>query len=359
MTKALILAGGYGTRLRPLTLTRPKPLVEFCNKPILFHQIDALVQAGVTEIVLAVSYMCDMLKKEVDVYSRKRGVDVVFSKEDEPLGTGGPLALAKEYLKGDKPFFVLNSDVICDYPFKEMMTHHLIVGAEGTIAVVKVDDPSKYGVVVSDETSKILQFVEKPKDFISNKINAGIYLLNPSVLDRIPLRPVSIEKETFPQMALDQTLYCFRLQSFWMDIGQPHDYLMGSKLYLQHLKLNNPKNLGHCSFEHKNGLIHNTVTFGDGCFIGENVVIGHDCKIGEGVHLDNCVILSNTTIKSHGYIDNSLIGWRCTIGEWARIQNCSVLGENVVVQDEVLINGCKVLPQKCISESLYTSKIIM
>ena len=117
--KALILVGGYGTRLRPLTLSKPKPLVEFANKPILLHQIEALVQCGVNHVVLAVSYQADQLEQEMQVEAARLGITITFSHEREPLGTAGPLALSREVLaKDDEPFFVLNSDVICDFPFK-------------------------------------------------------------------------------------------------------------------------------------------------------------------------------------------------------------------------------------------------
>lgn len=226
--RALILVGGYGTRLRPLTLSRPKPLVEFANKPMLLHQMEALVAAGVTEIVLAVSYRAEQMEQELSEEAKKLGVSLVFSHETEPLGTAGPLALAKDILgSSDVPFFVLNSDIICEFPFKDMMAFHHSHGQEGTIVVTKVEEPSKYGVVVYGEQGRIQSFIEKPQEFVSNKINAGMYILNPSVLRRIQLRPTSIEKEVFPEMVDDGQLYAMELQGFWMDVGQPRDFLTG------------------------------------------------------------------------------------------------------------------------------------
>lgn len=226
--RALILVGGYGTRLRPLTLSRPKPLVEFANKPILLHQIEALVQAGVTEVILAVSYRAEQMEMELTEEAKKLGTNLIFSHESEPLGTAGPIVLAAEYLnKNSEPFFVLNSDIICEFPFRELAQFHRSHGQEGTIVVTKVEEPSKYGVVVYKENGCIESFIEKPQEFISNKINAGIYILNPTVLKRIKLQPTSIEKEVFPGMANDSQLYAFELQGFWMDVGQPRDFLTG------------------------------------------------------------------------------------------------------------------------------------
>jgi len=226
--KAVILVGGYGTRLRPLTLSRPKPLVEFANKPMLLYQMEALQKAGVTEIVLAVSYRAEQMEEELTAEAEKIGVKLIFSLENEPLGTAGPLALAKQFLKdSDTPFYVLNSDIICEFPFREMYQFHLSHGGEGTIVVTKVEEPSKYGVVLYNEKGKIQDFIEKPQEFVSNKINAGLYILSLQVLDRIEVKPTSIEKEVFPQMANDGVLYAMELQGFWMDVGQPKDFLVG------------------------------------------------------------------------------------------------------------------------------------
>ncbi|EMR70143.1 putative mannose-1-phosphate guanyltransferase protein [Eutypa lata UCREL1] len=165
--KALILVGGFGTRLRPLTLTMPKPLVEFANKPMIMHQIEALAAVGVTDVVLAVNYRPEIMERVLGEYGDKLGVKIHFSLEPEPLGTAGPLKLAEEILsKNDEPFFVLNSDVTCEYPFKEIAEFHKAHGEEGTIVVTKVEEPSKYGVIVHkpNHPSRIDRFVEKPVD---------------------------------------------------------------------------------------------------------------------------------------------------------------------------------------------------
>jgi len=179
-------------------------------------------------------------------FESKLGIKITCSQETEPLGTAGPLALARDKLvdgSGD-PFFVLNSDVISEYPFAELIEFHRAHGGEATIMVTKVDEPSKYGVVVMEEgTGKVERFVEKPKVFVGNKINAGIYLLNPSVLDRIELKPTSIEKEVFPRIAADEALFAMVLPGFWMDIGQPRDYITGLRLYLDSLRKKAPARL--------------------------------------------------------------------------------------------------------------------
>jgi mannose-1-phosphate guanylyltransferase len=200
--KALILVGGYGTRLRPLTLSCPKPLVEFANKPMVMHQVEALVAAGVTHVILAVSYQAEMLEQEMKKEEKRLKIKISFSYESEPLGTAGPLALARALLTSDgnnEPFFVLNSDVICNFPFLEMIEFQRKHGCEGTIVVTKVDEPSKYGVVVYEQSSgRIDRFVEKPQEFVSNKINAGLYIFTPDILKRIEVRSPATHLQTCP-----------------------------------------------------------------------------------------------------------------------------------------------------------------
>lgn len=359
--KALILVGGYGTRLRPLTLSRPKPLVEFANKPILLHQIEALVDCGVAHVVLAVSYQADQLEQEMQVEAARLGINISFSHEKEPLGTAGPLALAREILgQDDEPFFVLNSDVICDFPFREMVAFHKGHGKEGTIVVTKVEEPSKYGVVIYEQSSgKISSFVEKPQEFVSNKINAGLYIFSPSILDRIEVKPTSIEKEVFPCQAEDGQLYCMELAGFWMDVGQPADFLTGMCLYLTSLGQKNSSLLSKGPCLVGNVIVDPTARVGNNCVIGPNVTLGPGVVVEEGVCIKRSTVLKGARIKQHSWMDSCIIGWNCTVGQWVRMENVCVLGEDVTVKDEVYVNGGKVLPHKSIATSVTEPQIIM
>ncbi|KAF1343712.1 mannose-1-phosphate guanyltransferase [Delphinella strobiligena] len=363
--KALILVGGFGTRLRPLTLTLPKPLVEFGNKPMILHQVEALAAAGVTDIVLAVNYRPEIMTQALKKYEETYNVKIEFSVETEPLGTAGPLKLAEKILgKDDTPFFVLNSDVICDYPFKQLADFHKAHGEEGTIVVTKVEEPSKYGVVVHkpNHASRIDRFVEKPVEFVGNRINAGIYILNPSVLKRIELRPTSIEQETFPSMTKDGQLHSFDLEGFWMDVGQPKDFLSGTCLYLSSLAKKGSKELTSTSepFIHGgNVMIDPSATIGKNCKIGPNVVIGPNCVIGDGVRLQRCVLLSASKIKEHAWVKSTIVGWNSVVGRWARLENICVLGDDVTIGDEIYVNGGSVLPHKSIKQNVEIPAIIM
>uniref|UniRef100_A0A3P8YSZ8 mannose-1-phosphate guanylyltransferase n=1 Tax=Esox lucius TaxID=8010 RepID=A0A3P8YSZ8_ESOLU len=378
--KALILVGGYGTRLRPLTLSVPKPLVEFANKPILLHQVEALVKAGVDHVILAVSYMSDLLEREMRVQEERLGIKISLSHEKEPLGTAGPLALARELLTdNDEPFFVLNSDVICDFPFEDMLKFHKHHGREGTISlravrlqparsptsavcsqVTKVEEPSKYGVVVYEaENGRIHRFVEKPQVFVSNKINAGMYIFSPSMLKRIQLRPTSIEKEIFPLMAEENHLYAMELQGFWMDIGQPKDFLTGMCMYLQSVRQTAPDRLTTGTGFLGNVLVDPTAVIGQNCTIGPNVTIGAGVVLEDGVRIKRCTVLKGSRVRSHSWLESCIVGWSSSVGQWVRMENVTVLGEDVIVNDELYLNGANVLPHKSITDSVPEPRIIM
>ena len=372
--KALILVGGFGTRLRPLTLTVPKPLVEFCNLAILEHQVAALAEVGVSEVVLAVSYRPDAMETALAALAAKYRVSISASVEEEPLGTAGPLALAAERLRSVGPgghFFVFNSDVACEYPLKALLAAQLANGGEGTLCVTRVSEPSKYGVVVSNAAAQIEHFVEKPQTFVGNHINAGLYVFTPAILDRIerrgadgallPLKPMSIEKDVFPAMAAARVLHAFDLPGYWMDIGQPRDYLTGVGLHLASLRRRAPAALAPAGEGIRdNVLIDASATVGAGCLLGPDVVVGPGCVIESGARIARSTLLAGTRVCSHALVADSIIGWRCTLGRWSRVEAFAVLGEDVQVADEKVIHGAIILPHKGIKEShLKQGEIVM
>ncbi|XP_078446740.1 putative mannose-1-phosphate guanylyltransferase 1 isoform X2 [Wolffia australiana] len=295
-------------------------------------------------------------------YEVKLGIKIICSQETEPLGTAGPLALARDKLDdgSGEPFFVLNSDVISEYPLAEMILFHKAHASEASIMVTQVEEPSKYGVVVmEEETGKVEKFVEKPKTFVGNKINAGIYLLNPSVLGRIQLRPTSIEKEVFPAIAAEGKLHAMVLQGFWMDIGQPRDYITGLRLYLGSLRKQAPAVLAAGPHVLGNVLVHETATVGEGCLIGPDVAIGPGCVVEPGVRLARCTLMRGARVKKHACVSRSIVGWHSTVGCWARVENMTILGEDVHVGDEIYTNGGVVLPHKEIKSSILHPEIVM
>lgn len=172
-------------------------------------------KVGCTEVILAINYQADKILSALKEIEQKYNIKITCSKEPEAMGTAGPIKLAEEHLLQlgeDGLFFVFNSDIVCDYPLQEMIDFQKTHKAEGTIVLSSVEDPSRFGVVVTDEHGQVQRFVEKPKEFISNKINAGIYLLSTRVIKRVPLRFCMIEKEVFPEMAKDGQLYSISLK---------------------------------------------------------------------------------------------------------------------------------------------------
>eukprot|EP00158_Paraphelidium_tribonemae_P001828 Partr_v1_DN24856_c0_g1_i2_m29924 putative mannose-1-phosphate guanyltransferase len=226
--------------------------------------------------------------------------------------------------------------------------------------VTKVEEPSKYGVVVNHPGSSLIErFVEKPQEYVSNKINAGIYIFNPSILDRIENRPTSIEKEIFPLIAKDNQLHAMDLPGFWMDVGQPKDFLTGTGLYLSSLASKQSKDISSAPFVTGPVLIHPTAKVGENCKIGPSVVIGPNCVIGDGVRLQKCVIMDGARVKSFSWVNQSIVGWNSSVGRWSRLEGVSVLGDDVQIADELYINGGCILPHKSISANISEPKIVM
>ncbi|EDO06623.1 putative mannose-1-phosphate guanyltransferase [Babesia bovis T2Bo] len=415
--KCVILAGGHGTRLRPLTLTVPKPMIPFCNRPIVEYQIKASKEAGVDHIILAISHEQNNMVPMIKELSERCNIRIDCSIEKESLGTAGPLKLAKNLIcdpaDNCKEFLVLNSDIICSYPFAEMISAHRKNNADATILVTKTTHPSDFGVIVHDETYRIHEFVEKPSQFISNQINAGIYVLNKNMLDYIPDGSVSIERYLFPTMVAMGRTYCHPLNGLWADIGKPSDYIRAQQLYLtgrpkdeeimmlrcegdseddyikeSHVMLktqggllvrlrnvNNsamkdplegePADISSFSFIGANVIIrppviiHPTSSIGRGCVLGPNVCIGPNTVVGEGCRIVRTTILDGVRLNGHVYIEGSIIGWESQLESWARIEGLTVLGKDVKVGEGLFVRGSIVLPHKSITTSVYESGTII
>lgn len=230
--KAIVLVGGFGTRLRPLTLDTPKQMLPVVDRPMIEWVVSHLGEHGVDLVVLALGYRPEPF---IERYAGGRcaGVELHYAVEDEPLDTAGAIRFAAEHAGIDptiegEPLLVLNGDVLTDLDITAQLAVHRAAGAEGTIHLTPVDDPSRYGVVPLDDDGRVIEFVEKPPrdEAPSNWINAGTYVLERSALTRIPPgRRVSIERETFPAMVADGTLYGYQSEDYWIDTGTPETYI--------------------------------------------------------------------------------------------------------------------------------------
>lgn len=331
VTKAIILVGGWGTRLRPLTLTVPKPLVPFCNRPMLEYQIEKLVQAGVRTIILAVNYFSELIIRECEKYERVFGVEIIYSKEDQPLGTGGPLALARRFLEGHS-FFVMNSDICSNADLVAMRDAFVRSDCLAMIMTYPVEDPAKYGLIETDG-DRIVSFIEKPKTHEPKRgpwiINAGMYVFSDEILRHIELKETSLETAIFPQLAGRGQLAQFPHDGYWMDIGQIKDYLDGQRLFLSSMP------------QEKQGRNASPSISAE-----DNVVIGKNVKIGKNTVLKNCTIFSNTTIGDNCVVKDSVVGWFCALGDNVRIEDTSALGTGVHINEGTHIKSAKVQPNE-------------
>jgi mannose-1-phosphate guanylyltransferase len=339
--KGLILAGGKGTRLRPLTLNTPKPVVPVANSPFLLFQIDLMRSAGIDEIILSLSYQPrkieDLLKDGSDY-----GVWIRYAVEGTPLGTGGAFKNAEEHI--DSTAVVFNGDVLTDIDLAAVVAHHRKKGAVATIVLTPVENPSAYGLVETNTDGWIQRFIEKPgpDEITCNTINAGIYVLEPSVLKYMPKgEPYSFERGLFPTLLEHkEPVLSFISANYWIDIGTPQKYLEVHHDILSN-KFASPRvaksaldraTLPGGTVVDEKSLIDQDVTIREGVRI-ENSVIGKNCKIDVGVHIVDSVLWSGTTIDADARIVGSLVGKGCYIGRSANLRSGVVLGDKSVVTD--------------------------
>lgn len=318
--QAVILAGGLGTRLRPLTYTRPKALLPLLNKPMVVHIIRSLPR-GVREIILASNYLTSMLKKyfeEVDV-----GRDISVVEERKPMGTAGAVKNLEEYL--DNTFLVFNGDIITSLDVSAFLHFHKRKGGLGTIALKQVENPMAFGMVQLNEKGRIERFKEKPKkeEIFSNLINAGVYALHCDILSYIPKnKKVSIEKEIFPKI-LERGMYGYPFHGYWADAGTLKSFLEANSLLLERFGSSISKGAS-MRLESK---IEDPVAIGEessliGGEIGPHVSIGNQCILEE-VRISNSVLLNNVT-ASRAQIMDSILGQGVVVNEGAKLEDCIV-----------------------------------
>ncbi|MEM3010664.1 MAG: NDP-sugar synthase [Candidatus Bathyarchaeia archaeon] len=363
--KAVVLAGGVGTRLRPLTCTRPKLLFPIGNKPLLDWTLERLAESGVEEVVLAVNYMAETFMRHYG--ETKYGMKITYSLEDRPLKTGGAIKNAEKLLSQKEPFLVLNGDIFTAIDYRALLKKHEENEATATIALREVEDPTRYGSVELAENNRIKRFVEKPEKgkAPSNIINAGIYVLEPEVFRFIPNnRPVSIEREVFPKLTNRKRLYGYVFADLWVDIGEPLDYLKANKLfletYLKKSQTGNNLNIEKDAEIIDPTVISDAVNIGEKSKIGPFTSIGEKVSVGKGVHIENSIVLPNTKICDFASIKSAIIGQGVYIGKWVKIEEKCILGDYVTINDKVtLTSGVSVCPSKEISESVLTPKNIM
>jgi mannose-1-phosphate guanylyltransferase len=347
--KAIVLVGGEGTRLRPLTYTTPKPLLPIANEPFLERQLTWLARHGIDEVVLSLGYLPDAFSAHFPA-DRFGDLTLRYAVEDEPLGTAGGIRYAAEVSGIDERFVVCNGDVLTTLDLTEMVRFHDGQGGEATIHLCRVDDPSAFGVVPTRPDGQVIAFVEKPprEKAPSHWINAGTYVLEPSVLDRIPPRfTVSIERETFPRM-LDRRGRLFALQSdaYWIDIGTPGKYVEANGDVISR-ELGTPPARG--AVEAAPGVwtqgdvsiaadarVEPPVLFGEGSIVAAGArvgraVLGPGCEVAAGACALRSVMLDGARLEPDAQAVDAVVGPDAVLEERAVARDCTVIGAGATV----------------------------
>lgn len=340
--QALILAGGKGTRLRPLTVYTPKPIVPVVNRPFLLYQLDILVKAGITRVTLSLSYQPNKIEDLIGD-SSDLGVDLKFITEPSPLGTAGAFRFSNN--DAEETTLVLNGDILTDLDISEIIATHEKFSSEVTIALKKVDDPSKYGLVHMDSGGRITRFIEKPKvGETSNPaittINAGIYVLEPTVRDLIAKdENVSFEYGVFPALLNAQRRFYGHdlMGAYWLDIGTPESYLKAN------LDILSGKVKDVHAVSEKDSDIATAAA------IDENSVFGHECVIKPNVRIANSVLGSGVHVDEKAVIENSVIWPHCRISASSDVRECvigrgSYIGKNAVLRPGSVIGDKAIIP---------------
>ena len=357
--KAIILAGGLGTRLRPLTYNTPKSLVPVLNRPFLEYVLRRLKEHGVDEVILAMSHLASPIEACFGDGSRL-GLKISYVLEKSALGTAGAVKNVAELVSDS--FFVLNGDIFSDLDFSAMLAFHCKNKAKATIALTPVDNPTHYGLIETDRCSRVTRFLEKPRpeEVTTNMINAGTYVLEPGVLEMIPpSQEHSFERKVFPSMlARGDAVYAFPSSGYWIDIGNPEKY---SQLNFDLLSGKGGQygfNHGHEIIIGRGSHIHPTARFkgpllvGDNCTIGKGVVItgpsviGQECRIEDGAVVSNSVIWQKVTIGSGCRFISSIAAGGCQLQAGSKA-NRAVLGDSVTISSGYkLETGARVEPDK-------------
>lgn len=337
--QAVILVGGFATRLRPLTDNRPKALLPILNKPMILHLVDK-VKDIVDEVVLAVNYGKDHLEEYFQEHDC--GVSVILHPEDEPLGTGGAIKNAEQYI--NDTFLAFNGDIITSMDIKNFIKFHREKGGLGALALWEVEDPTRFGIIAIDENNQITRFLEKPKpeEIFSHFINAGTYCLEPEILDVIPKdRKVSIEREIYPNV-LDKKLFGLVFQGYWFDAGTPEIYIETQremmKFHLADGSLSPEETTGAGSVIANSAEIASNVLIGKNCEIGENAMIGPNIFIGDNVKLGGNCRLSDAVIDSGTQVGSNVTGSQIILGRNNIVDSGLELPVGLVTGDEYKVD---------------------
>ena len=360
--QAVVLVGGEGTRLRPITSRVPKPVVPLVGRPFVGFILENLARHGVSQAVFSAGYLAHALEAAIGDGARY-GLSVRYVFEDQPLGTAGAIRNAEGEL-GDGCLFAFNGDVLTDVDLSAMIAFHRERGGLATILLTRVDDPRRYGLVETADDGRVLRFLEKPGAEYAVPahgalINAGVYVLEHEVLAGIvPGQPSSIERDVFPGLAEAGQLYAFVGDGYWRDIGTPESYLQAHFDLLQRtLTTSVAADVGESYLyvapdaEVAPGArvvppahVAGGTTLGPGARVGPLAVVGAGCRIGEGAEVVESVLQDNVTVGVHSRVGRSVVGQQTSVGDDSVVLD-AVVGDGCRIgADNVVANGCSLFP---------------
>jgi mannose-1-phosphate guanylyltransferase len=354
--QAVILVGGEGTRLRPLTSTVPKPVVPLVDRPFIAYMLEWLREHGIDDVIMSCGFLATSVRNVLGDGSAL-GLRLRFVEEPDPRGTAGALKYAESLL--DERFIMLNGDVLTDLSLSEQVAQHERTGATATLALVPVPDPTAYGLVHLAEDRSVLDFVEKPSSdqIDTNLISAGAYVLEREVLKLIPPdRNVSIEREVWPQL-IGNGLYGYASESYWLDIGTPARYLQGTFDIIEgnvQTAVQERLGSGYIAIDPAAdvqgrvippAVLERGVQVAPDAHVGSLVVLGHDVVVGAGSTVERAVVLGGTHIGAGCTLRDCIVAGGCRIEDGTQILGGAVLGEGVTVGPENTIDrGARIFP---------------
>ncbi|MET7615750.1 NDP-sugar synthase [Streptomyces sp. NPDC005408] len=343
MTEAILLVGGKGTRLRPLTVNTPKPMVPAAGVPFLTHQLSRARAAGVEHIVLATSYLAEVFEPHFGDGSAL-GLHLEYVTEEEPLGTGGAIRNVASRLRSgpDEPVLIFNGDILTGLDIEALVATHRSSGADVSLHLTRVEDPRAFGLVPTDKDGRVRAFLEKPQtpeEIVTDQINAGAYVFRRSVIDTIPVgRPVSVERETFPKLlASGAHLQGMVDSTYWLDLGTPQAFVRGSADLVMG-RAPSPAVPGRCG----DRLVLPTASVAPDAKLTGGTVVGANAVIADGARIDGSAVLEGAVVEEGAVISASLIGAGARIGA-RTVLSGAVIGDGAVVgPDNELRDGARV-----------------
>lgn len=337
---AVVLVGGKGTRLRPLTLSAPKPMLPTAGLPFLTHLLSRIAAAGIEHVILGTSYKPAAFEAEFGDGSAL-GLQIEYVTEEHPLGTGGGIANVAGKLRNDTAM-VFNGDVLSGADLAQLLDFHRSNRADVTLQLVRVGDPRAFGCVPTNEEDRVVAFLEKTEDPPTDQINAGCYVFERNVIDRIPQgREVSVEREVFPALLADGDckIYGYVDASYWRDMGTPEDFVRGSADLVRGIAPS-PALRGHRGEQ----LVHDGAAVSPGALLIGGTVVGRGAEIGPGTRLDGAVIFDGVRVEAGCVIERSIIGFGARIGPRALIRD-GVIGDGADIGARCeLLSGARVWP---------------